>query len=125
MSHTTLDSTSLNAYGKTNSNAECKGFITNYNSFRDSGTSSVNTNTNVMIRGNASTDRSSLFCDYCKRSGYTKDICYKLHVYPSNLRFQKGKDTSSAHVCASDMNGHQSKEGPKFKKQMPLNLFKD
>lgn len=37
-----------------------------------------NTNTNE-----ASSSRSRLFCEYCKRSGHIKDKCYRLHGYPS------------------------------------------
>ncbi|XP_057529877.1 uncharacterized protein LOC130808419 [Amaranthus tricolor] len=29
--------------------------------------------------------KSSYFCDYCKKTGHTKDRCYKLHGLPSNL----------------------------------------
>ncbi|XP_049371533.1 uncharacterized protein LOC125836406 [Solanum verrucosum] len=122
--HTTLDSTSLNAYGQTPN----RGFRTNYSSSRGGGTSSGNTSNNTGFRGNSSTSRASLFCDYCKKSGHTKDRCYKLHGYPSNPnpRFQKGKGTgSAANVYAPDMNGVQSKEKSEVRRQMPLNLSKD
>jgi hypothetical protein len=34
-------------------------------------------------------DKSKLFCDYCKRSGHTKDVCFELHGYPP--WWEKGK----------------------------------
>ncbi|KAH0692228.1 hypothetical protein KY285_019325 [Solanum tuberosum] len=111
--HTVLDSTSLNAYSQSSNSAALKDFKTNYSSTRGG--------------GNSSTARSSLFCEYCKRSGHTKDKCYKLHGYPPNSRFPKGKGSGSAgNVCASEMNGHghQNEEDPALKKQMPLNLSK-
>jgi len=80
-----------------------------------------------VFRGSSSTTRSSLFCEYCKRSGHTKDRCYKLHGYPPNSRFTKGKGSGSAgNVCVSEMNEHrhQKEEDPALKKQMPLNLSK-
>ncbi|KAH0671522.1 hypothetical protein KY289_026015 [Solanum tuberosum] len=122
--HTALDSTSLNAYGQNPS----RGFKTNYSPSRGGGTSSGNTSNNTGFRGNSTTSRASLFCDYCKKSGHTKDRCYKLHRYPSNPnpRFQKGKGTgSAANVCAPDMNGVQSKDESEVRRQMPLNLSKD
>ncbi|XP_049350380.1 uncharacterized protein LOC125815000 [Solanum verrucosum] len=119
--HTALDSTSLNAYGQTNNSAGYRGFRTNYSLSGGGGTSSGN----IGFRGNSSTSKSSLFCDYCKKSGHTKDRCYKLHGYPSNPnpRFKKGK--AAANVCAPDMNGVQSEEEPEVRRQMPLNLSKD
>ncbi|TMW80278.1 hypothetical protein EJD97_021933, partial [Solanum chilense] len=124
--HTALDSTSLNAYGQYNNNAGYKGFRTNYSSSKGAGTSSGNTSNNNVSRGNSSINRSVLVCDYCKKSGHTRDRCYKLHGYPSNPKFQKGKGTSSAaNMCASDMNAQQSEEEPEMGKQMPINLSKD
>ena len=65
--YTTLDSTSLNAYGQTNNNIGYKGFRTNYSSSKEGGTSSGNTSNNNMFRGNSNTNRFSLVCDYCKK----------------------------------------------------------
>ncbi|KAL3360787.1 hypothetical protein AABB24_013971 [Solanum stoloniferum] len=84
--HTVLDSTSLNAYVQSNNGTGLKNPRTNYSSTRGGGNgpSNHNNNNNTMFRGSSSTNRSSLFSDYCKRSGHTKDRCYKLHGYPSN-----------------------------------------
>uniref|UniRef100_M1E0W7 Retroelement pol polyprotein n=2 Tax=Solanum tuberosum TaxID=4113 RepID=M1E0W7_SOLTU len=126
--HTVLDSTSLNAYGQSSNSTARKDFKTNYSSTRGGGNNYGNFNNNNVFRGSSSTTRSSLFCEYCKRSGHTKDRCYKLHGYPPNSRFPKGKGSGSAgNVCAAEMNGHghQNEEDSALKKQMPLNLSKD
>lgn len=86
--HTALDSTSLNAFA---SNTGSKGGPrTNYSSSKgNTGMSGNLTNTSVF-RGNSSTSRSSLFCDFCRRTGHTRERCYKLHGYPSNSKVSKG-----------------------------------
>jgi len=80
-----------------------------------------------MIRGNSSTSRSTLFCDFCRRSGHTRERCYKLYGYPPNSKFSKGKSSNSAmaNVCSSETDGNQCEEDPELRKQMPLNLSKD
>nr|XP_009629973.1 uncharacterized protein LOC104120028 [Nicotiana tomentosiformis] len=35
--------------------------------------------------------KASLFCKYCKKPGQLIEKCYKLHGYPSNLKFNKGR----------------------------------
>ena len=120
--HTALDSTSLNAYGQYHNNAGYKGFRIDYSSSKGAGSSSGNN----MSRGNSSINRSTLVYDYCKKWGHTRDRCYKLHGYPSNPKFQRGKGTSSAaNMCASDMNAQQSEEETQMGNQMPINLSKD
>ncbi|OIT38846.1 hypothetical protein A4A49_56188, partial [Nicotiana attenuata] len=37
-----------------------------------------------------------LFCDYCKKQGHIKDKCYKLHGFPQDFKFTKGKNVASA-----------------------------
>ncbi|XP_049378001.1 uncharacterized protein LOC125842716 [Solanum stenotomum] len=126
--HTVLDSTSLNAYVQSNNGTGLKNPRTNYSSTRGGGNgpnnhNNNNNNNNTMFRGSSSTNRSSLFSDYYKRSGHTKDRCYKLHGYPSNSRFPKGKSLGSVgNVCASEMSKDQSEEDPELKRQMPLNV---
>ncbi|KAM3342104.1 hypothetical protein P3S68_027070 [Capsicum galapagoense] len=34
--------------------------------------------------------RSSLYCDYYHFKGHTRDTCYKLHGYPTDLKKKKG-----------------------------------
>lgn len=34
-------------------------------------------------------------CKYCKKSGHTIDQCYKLHGFPSDFKFSKGKRTAA------------------------------
>ncbi|XP_047256247.1 uncharacterized protein LOC124889004 [Capsicum annuum] len=43
-------------------------------------------------------DRSNLFCDYCKFTGHTKEMCYKLHGYPANYKFKKKGGGMSTHA---------------------------
>ncbi|KAH0684052.1 hypothetical protein KY285_021543 [Solanum tuberosum] len=119
--HTALDSTSLNVFASTYNSAGTKGGPrTTYNSSRESAG-----NTNVF-RGNSSTSRTSLFCDFCRRTGHTKDRCYKLHGYPPNFKFSKGKNVvSAANACTSESDGSRCEGDPGLNRQMPLNLFKN
>jgi len=124
--HTVLDSTSLTASASTSNG---KGFKTNYSSYRGGAGSSGSTNNN---RANSNTNnsysqnRSGLFCDYCKRPGHTKDRCYKLHGYPTNSRFPKGKSTgSAANAYTQEEGNNEVEEGPELRRQMPVNLSKD
>ncbi|OIT33516.1 hypothetical protein A4A49_65846, partial [Nicotiana attenuata] len=58
------------------------------------------------------------FCDYCKRPGHTKDKCYKLHGFPQNSRFNKGRriagnvfgPSNEADTVKDDGNGPQEQE---------------
>ncbi|XP_019241302.1 PREDICTED: uncharacterized protein LOC109238113 [Nicotiana attenuata] len=56
---------------------------TNYNQSSGTGSNS--------FKGNYSTNRPQPVCDYCKRPGHTKDRCHKLHGYPQESKFNKGK----------------------------------
>ncbi|KAH0730027.1 hypothetical protein KY289_001215 [Solanum tuberosum] len=125
--HTALNSTSLNAFASTHNNAGVKGLRTNYSSYKGHTDNSGNLNNTNMIRRNSSTSRSTLFCDFCRRSGHTRERCYKLHGYPPNSKFSKGKSSNSAmaNVCSSETDGNQCEEDPELRKQMPLNLSKD
>ncbi|KAK6792213.1 hypothetical protein RDI58_011294 [Solanum bulbocastanum] len=120
--HTALDSTSLNVFASAHNNAGVEGLRTNYSSSKGHTGNSRN-----MSRGNSSTSRSILFCDFCRRSSHTKERCYKLHGYPPNSKFSKGKNSSSAmaNVCSSEIDGNHCKEDPELRKQIPLNLSKD
>lgn len=101
--HTVLDSTSLNAHRQSINSTGLKNPKTNY-SFSRGGENGLGNNNTTMLRGSSSTNRPSLFCDYYKRSRHTKNRCYKIHGYPSNPRFQKGKGSAFAgNACASEM----------------------
>lgn len=114
-----LESTSLNA--STSHPHTSRDFKTNYSSYRGGQNNSGN-----YFRGNSSTGKSHLFCDYCKRSGHTKDRCYKLHGYPSNSKFPKGKGSASAaNAYTSEEESSQGgEENLELRRQMPLNLSK-
>ncbi|XP_049403669.1 uncharacterized protein LOC125867276, partial [Solanum stenotomum] len=61
----------------------------------------------------------------CKRTGHTKDRCYKLHGYPANTRNPRGRGSgSAANVHTSEDDKSQCEETPEQGRQMPLNLSK-
>lgn len=35
--------------------------------------------------------KAHLFCDYCKKSGHTEEKCYRLHGFPQDFKFTKGR----------------------------------
>ncbi|KAH0773250.1 hypothetical protein KY290_010387 [Solanum tuberosum] len=121
-----LESTSLSASASPHTNRD---FKTNYSSYRGGPDNNGNSNNNYC-RGSSSTGNSytqnKLFCDYCNRSGHSKDICYKLYVYTSNSRFLKGKGSASTTnaYTSEEGNSQGGEENLKLRKQMPLNLSK-
>nr|XP_016503333.1 PREDICTED: uncharacterized protein LOC107821414 [Nicotiana tabacum] len=51
-------------------------------------------------------NKSPLLCKYCKKPGHLIDKCYKLHGFPPNFKFTKGKRTPAnvevqSSICAS------------------------
>ncbi|KAH0749148.1 hypothetical protein KY290_028380 [Solanum tuberosum] len=36
-------------------------------------------------------NKAHLFCDYCKKSGNTEEKCYRLHGFPQDFKFTKGR----------------------------------
>ncbi|KAK6804699.1 hypothetical protein RDI58_002483 [Solanum bulbocastanum] len=55
---------------------------------------------NQSYRTNKSqTNRSQLFCDYCRKQGHTKEKCYRLHGFPANFKFTKRRNAgTTAHI---------------------------
>lgn len=87
---------------------------------------SVNLNNTYVFRGNSSTNRISLSCDFCRRTCHTRESCYKLHGYPSNSKILKGKSVVPVtNTCISENDGNYCEQYSELRKQMPLNLFKD
>lgn len=82
------DSTALmsnrNANYHNNHNNYNSGYNNNSGNF---GSTFSGYNSGFRPRNNAG--KSGLFCDYCKIKGHTKDVCRKLHGYPSDLKFKK------------------------------------
>ncbi|OIT27038.1 hypothetical protein A4A49_63573, partial [Nicotiana attenuata] len=74
--HLMIESTSMNALGPTMLSRNNIG--------------------NNSYRGNYPSKRARLFCDYCKKQGHTRDKCYKLHGFPQDFKFTKGKNVASA-----------------------------
>ncbi|XP_070035543.1 uncharacterized protein [Nicotiana tomentosiformis] len=79
--HLMMESASMNVSGLAN-----PAFRTNY----------IQQRNNSSYRGSYPSNRSRLFCDYCKKQGHTKDKCYKLHGFPQDFKFTKGKSVASA-----------------------------
>ncbi|XP_015162182.1 uncharacterized protein [Solanum tuberosum] len=53
-------------------------------------------------RGSSSGIR--MFYDYCKRPGHIKDKCYRLHGFPPNFKFTKGKNTTFVAAVLGESN---------------------
>ncbi|GAB4851720.1 hypothetical protein Ancab_039938 [Ancistrocladus abbreviatus] len=45
----------------------------------------------------------SLVCSYCKKQGHTVDKCYRIHGFPANFKFTKGKRPTAAAVQGNDV----------------------
>ncbi|OIT29318.1 hypothetical protein A4A49_57114, partial [Nicotiana attenuata] len=58
-----------------------------------------------------------LFCDYCKKPEHARETCYRIHGFPQDFKFTKGRNTgSAANVhggCEESFGG--SVEGPENK----------
>ena len=56
-------------------------------------------------------NRTSPFCNYCKKTGHSIDKCYRLHGFPPNFKFTKGRKmvatiqhpTESAHAASDQI----------------------
>nr|XP_016510904.1 PREDICTED: uncharacterized protein LOC107828156 [Nicotiana tabacum] len=64
-----------------------RGNNAGYTNYNQQGNRTGNNN----YRGGYFGSRPRFFCDYCKKPGHTKERCYKLHGYPQDSRFNKGK----------------------------------
>ena len=62
--------------------------------------------------GNKPPNRSNIFCEYCQKGGHTKDKCYKLHGFPSDLKFTKGKNSSGTSAVAHGSHDNYKGKGP-------------
>jgi len=41
-------------------------------------------------------NRASLFCNYCRKAGHLINKCYKLHGFPPNFKFTKGRKLATS-----------------------------
>ncbi|XP_060178075.1 uncharacterized protein LOC132608008 [Lycium barbarum] len=95
-----LESASLHAKSYSNKSNN------NHSGPSTSGTRNFRTNyAGNNYAGNSSGTRP--FCDYCKRPGYTRDKCYKLHGYPNN----------NSHPSSSHRNNSHRNTNPTFQHQ--------
>ncbi|KAL3365474.1 hypothetical protein AABB24_010552 [Solanum stoloniferum] len=94
-----LDSTSLHVNVAASSSTN---FRTNYasSSYKGNG-------------GSRPPNISNIFCEYCKKAGHTKDKCNKLHGFPSDFKFTKGKNASGTSVVAHGFRGDYKGKSPK------------
>ncbi|XP_060211340.1 uncharacterized protein LOC132638503 [Lycium barbarum] len=71
-------------------------------------------------------NRSHLFYDYCKRHGHTRDKCYKIHGYPQNFKFTRGKNTGSIdNVHTNEAEKGYYEEKHETKREGKMNLLMD
>lgn len=52
-------------------------------------------------RVNFDQSKFNLFCKYCKKSGHLIDKCYKLHGFPQNFKFTKGRKMAANAIVDS------------------------
>ncbi|XP_019244384.1 PREDICTED: uncharacterized protein LOC109224252 [Nicotiana attenuata] len=74
-------------------------------------------------------NKSSLLCKYCKKPGHFIDKCYKLHGFPPNFKFTKGRRTAAnvevqRSACATE-SGPVSTESPVDSNSVIPGLSKD
>lgn len=111
--NTILESTSLST-SATHNNIGPNNFKINYNPYKESSSNSNTSNTNTNNMPN-------LFCDFCKRSGHSKDICYKLHGYPPGQRFPKRRVSG----FATNMHNFEEEKRHCEDMQISVNFSKD
>ncbi|XP_049374646.1 uncharacterized protein LOC125839700 [Solanum verrucosum] len=92
-----MESTSLHV----NAASTSTNFRTNYvSSYKNDG-------------GNRPPNRSNLFCDYCRKPGHTRNKCYKLHGFPPDFKFTKGKNAGTTAIARGYPEDTMNKEkGP-------------
>ncbi|XP_009794129.2 uncharacterized protein LOC107821061 [Nicotiana tabacum] len=61
------------------------------NSQAYSESASFHANSNNIIKVNPDHNKASLFYKYCKKPGHVIEKCYKLHGFPQNFKFTRGK----------------------------------
>lgn len=88
-SYLTMEGTSLNAHGGSQ-------FKTNYNTQYNNNTGNMYSQQSGNFQQKGSSSGLRLFCDYCKKPGHIKDKCYRLHGFPPNFKFTKGKNAATA-----------------------------
>ncbi|XP_010321404.1 uncharacterized protein [Solanum lycopersicum] len=64
-------------------------------------------------------NKANLFCNYCKKTGHIEEKCYRLHGFPKNFKFTKGRNSGSAAIA------HNNSETPLEHAHGTQNLTKD
>nr|XP_009759938.1 PREDICTED: uncharacterized protein LOC104212395 isoform X1 [Nicotiana sylvestris] len=63
-----------------------------------------------------------MFCNYCKKSGYLIEKCYKLHGFPPSFKFTKQKRTYG-NAQGSANTAFEIEEGGSFETNLAVNTM--
>jgi len=70
---------------------------------------SISNNNNFRNNPRGGTqERKQMYCDYCKMAGHTVQKCYKIHGYPPEHKFSKGRKIAAAVQSLDTTVGHGS-----------------
>ncbi|XP_015170359.1 uncharacterized protein [Solanum tuberosum] len=75
-----MDSSSFHV----NAASTSSGFRTNYTPHKNN------------VGTSRPSSKSNLFCDYCKKTGHIREKCYRLHGFPPDFKFTKGRNAGTA-----------------------------
>ncbi|XP_049361514.1 uncharacterized protein LOC125826237 [Solanum verrucosum] len=85
-----------------NAASTSSGFRTNYNPHKNN------------VGTSRPSSKSNLFCDYCKKTGHIREKCYRLHGFPPDFKFTKGRNArtaANANGFSEDMLGDTFEKG--------------
>lgn len=126
-----LESTSLNAnsgsntgyrnsntgsstnFRRSNAGNDTNNFKTNYAPPRNWGknvyrSGHTNNPSSSHSENSFNNNKALLFCDYYKKTGHTEDRCYRLHGFPQDFKFTKGRNLSAATNVLENIEGMSS-----------------
>ncbi|XP_070015142.1 uncharacterized protein [Nicotiana sylvestris] len=67
-----------------------------------------NTQRQYVQRVNFDQAKGNLFCKYCKKSGHLIDKCFKLHGFPPDFKFTKGKKITANATIGAELSSDSS-----------------
>ncbi|KAH0636039.1 hypothetical protein KY290_036430 [Solanum tuberosum] len=112
-----LESTSLHV----NAASTSTNFKTNYAPSKSNwGSNSGSSNWGNNSGGSRPPNKSYLFCDYCKNFGHTREKCFRLHGFPEDSKFTKGKNVVGTAAAAHKGKGHEGSEDRYHEKKTPM-----
>ncbi|XP_049407775.1 uncharacterized protein LOC125871216 [Solanum stenotomum] len=105
-----LESTSLHV----NAASTSTNFKTNYAPSKSNWGSNSGSNSGGNWGNNSGGSRppnkSHLFCDYCKKSRHIREKCFRLHGFPEDFKFTKGKNVVGTTAAAHKGKCHEGSE---------------